>query len=150
MKGLGLTVENTLPSAAALRWVLSAHACLENPVVVVIGIILCCTSLGVSAQGCGTVIGLTNMEPNDACLCVVIFGQTISKSLCDCNSLENKAPYPLLALLPAAGFRDYGNTSSASTYYVLAYLESLVGVKKGQRLMQVGGRQRLSGEPWGR
>lgn len=33
--------------------------------------------------------------------------------------------------------RDYGNTSPASTYYVLAYLESLVGVKKGQRLMQV-------------
>jgi 3-ketoacyl-CoA synthase len=37
----------------------------------------------------------------------------------------------------AAALRDYGNTSPSSTYYVLAYLESLVGVKKGQKLMQV-------------
>jgi hypothetical protein len=32
---------------------------------------------------------------------------------------------------------DYGNTSSSSTYYVLAYMESLVGIKKGEKLMQV-------------
>uniref|UniRef100_A0A383V531 FAE domain-containing protein n=1 Tax=Tetradesmus obliquus TaxID=3088 RepID=A0A383V531_TETOB len=37
----------------------------------------------------------------------------------------------------AAALRDYGNTSPSSTYYVLAYLESLVGVSKGQKLMQV-------------
>jgi len=37
----------------------------------------------------------------------------------------------------AAALREYGNTSPSSTYYVLAYLESLVGVKKGQKLMQV-------------
>lgn len=34
--------------------------------------------------------------------------------------------------------RDYGNTSPSSTYYVLAYLESLVGISKGQKLLQVG------------
>jgi len=37
----------------------------------------------------------------------------------------------------AAALRDYGNTSPSSTYYVLAYLEALVGVKQGQKLMQV-------------
>jgi hypothetical protein len=37
----------------------------------------------------------------------------------------------------AAALRDYGNTSPSSTYYVLAYLESLVGVRTGQKVMQV-------------
>eukprot|EP00878_Enallax_costatus_P021735 GHUV01023026.1.p1 GENE.GHUV01023026.1~~GHUV01023026.1.p1 ORF type:complete len:468 (+),score=135.06 GHUV01023026.1:122-1525(+) len=37
----------------------------------------------------------------------------------------------------AAALRDYGNTSCASTYYVLAYLESLIGIKKGERLLQI-------------
>jgi hypothetical protein len=31
----------------------------------------------------------------------------------------------------------YGNTSSSSTYYALAYVESINGVKKGETLMQV-------------
>lgn len=41
--------------------------------------------------------------------------------------------------------RDYGNTSCASTYYVLAYLESLIGIKKGEKLLQV---RQLASRAW--
>ena len=41
------------------------------------------------------------------------------------------------ALTDAAALRDFGNTSASSTYYVLAYLESITGIKKGERVLQV-------------
>jgi 3-ketoacyl-CoA synthase len=42
-------------------------------------------------------------------------------------------------MLPSfAALRDYANTSSASTWYVLAYIEAVTGVKKGDRVLQVG------------
>lgn len=45
---------------------------------------------------------------------------------------------PPRALPAFAALRDYGNTSAPSTLYVLAYIESLVGVRKGQRILQLG------------
>jgi hypothetical protein len=41
-------------------------------------------------------------------------------------------------MLPSfATLRDYGNTSCSTTSYVMAYLESLLGVQCGQKIMQV-------------
>jgi 3-ketoacyl-CoA synthase len=55
---------------------------------------------------------------------------------------------PAAALPSFAALRDFGNTSAPSTFYVLAYIESLGstggfgpnggGVRKGQRVLQVG------------
>ena len=33
---------------------------------------------------------------------------------------------------------DYGNISSSSTWYAMGYLESVRGVKKGEKLLQIG------------
>jgi len=33
---------------------------------------------------------------------------------------------------------DYGNVSSSSTWYAMGYLESVRGVRKGQKLLQIG------------
>jgi 3-oxoacyl-[acyl-carrier-protein] synthase III len=41
---------------------------------------------------------------------------------------------PSLAVL-----HDYGNVSSSSTWYTLAHVETLGGVKKGEKVMQVRG-----------
>jgi hypothetical protein len=37
-----------------------------------------------------------------------------------------------------ASLRDFGNTSSASTWYTWSYIESTDGVRKGQTVLQVG------------
>lgn len=43
------------------------------------------------------------------------------------------------AVIPSfASLRDMGNTSSSTTWYTIAYLESQHMVKKGQQIMQVG------------
>ena len=36
-----------------------------------------------------------------------------------------------------ASLRDFGNTSSASTWYTWSYVESTTGIKKGDRVLQV-------------
>jgi 3-ketoacyl-CoA synthase len=42
------------------------------------------------------------------------------------------------AVIPSfASLRDMGNTSSSTTWYTIAYLESHGMVKKGQQIMQV-------------
>lgn len=42
------------------------------------------------------------------------------------------------AVIPSfASLRDMGNTSSSTTWYTIAYLESQGHVKKGQQIMQV-------------
>jgi 3-ketoacyl-CoA synthase len=48
--------------------------------------------------------------------------------------LEGSAMDPSRAVL-----YDYGNVSSSSTWYTLAYIESCRGVRKGDRVMQVRG-----------
>ncbi|GBF90415.1 hypothetical protein Rsub_03411 [Raphidocelis subcapitata] len=46
---------------------------------------------------------------------------------------------PLEMMLPSfASLRDYGNTSSSTTWYSMGYLERFGLVKQGQRIMQVG------------
>jgi 3-ketoacyl-CoA synthase len=46
---------------------------------------------------------------------------------------------PIEMMLPSfASLRDYGNTSSSTTWYSFAYLERFGMIKRGQRLMQVG------------
>ena len=59
---------------------------------------------------------------------------------------------PSDALLPSfATLRDIGNTSSSSTWYTFAYLESVSkGVKRGERLLQlgVGGGMKASAAVW--
>jgi hypothetical protein len=46
---------------------------------------------------------------------------------------------PMEMMLPSfASLRDYGNTSSSTTWYSMSYLERFGMVKKGQRVMQVG------------
>ena len=59
---------------------------------------------------------------------------------------------PSETLLPSfATLRDIGNTSSSSTWYTFAYLESVSsGVKKGERLLQlgVGGGMKASAAVW--
>ena len=46
---------------------------------------------------------------------------------------------PVSAVMPSfAALRDYGNTSSSTTWYTMAYLESQALVKRGHRVMQVG------------
>jgi 3-ketoacyl-CoA synthase len=48
---------------------------------------------------------------------------------------------PMEMMLPSfASLRDYGNTSSSTTWYSIAYMERFGMVKAGQRIMQVGGR----------
>jgi len=55
------------------------------------------------------------------------------------KALQKGMQLPAHHLLPNfAALRDYGNTSSSTTWYTLAYLESVVGVKRGARIMQVG------------
>lgn len=43
------------------------------------------------------------------------------------------------ALTPSrAVLHDYGNVSSSTTWYTLGYVESVLGAKKGDRLLQIG------------
>jgi 3-ketoacyl-CoA synthase len=47
-----------------------------------------------------------------------------------------KLPHNLM--LPSfAALRDYGNTSCSTTWYVMAYMESIKMVRKSQRILQV-------------
>jgi 3-ketoacyl-CoA synthase len=46
---------------------------------------------------------------------------------------------PVTSVLPSfASLRDYGNTSSSTTWYAIAYLEAQGLVKRGHTIMQVG------------
>jgi predicted naringenin-chalcone synthase len=45
---------------------------------------------------------------------------------------------PATKVLPSfAALRDYGNTSCSTTWYVMAYMESIGSVYKHQQIMQV-------------
>jgi 3-ketoacyl-CoA synthase len=46
---------------------------------------------------------------------------------------------PADKMMPSfANLKDYGNTSSSTTWYSFAYIETVGDVKKGQVVMQVG------------
>lgn len=49
---------------------------------------------------------------------------------------------PATKVLPSfAALRDYGNTSCSTTWYVMAYMESIGSVYKHQQIMQVRGER---------
>ena len=55
------------------------------------------------------------------------------------KGIQKGMSLPMEMMLPSfASLRDYGNTSSSTTWYSMAYMERFGMVKKGQRVMQVG------------
>jgi 3-ketoacyl-CoA synthase len=55
------------------------------------------------------------------------------------QSIKQGMGLPTSAMLPSfANLKDYGNTSSATTWYTAAYVESTTGVKKGEKVLQAG------------
>ena len=68
------------------------------------------------------------------------------------KGIQKVMKLPSDVLLPSfATLRDIGNTSSSSTWYTFAYLESVSsGVKRGQKLLQlgVGGGMKASAAVW--
>lgn len=55
------------------------------------------------------------------------------------KGIQSGMRLPAAAMMPSFGnLRDYGNTSSSTTWYAFAYLESTTGVKKGERILQAG------------
>eukprot|EP00877_Chromochloris_zofingiensis_P011289 jgi/Chrzof1/6413/Cz18g09230.t1_LCKAS7 len=54
-------------------------------------------------------------------------------------ALRQSLNLPVEAMLPSfSTLRDYGNTSCSTTWYSMAYMESMGVVKAGHRIMQVG------------
>ncbi len=54
------------------------------------------------------------------------------------KGLQQAMRLPLDKMLPSfASLRDYGNTSSSTTWYSMAYLETQEMVTRGQVIMQV-------------
>jgi 3-oxoacyl-[acyl-carrier-protein] synthase III len=48
---------------------------------------------------------------------------------------------PADKMMPSfANLKDYGNTSSSTTWYSFAYIETVGDIKRGQVVMQVRGR----------
>eukprot|EP00879_Flechtneria_rotunda_P018307 GHRR01019204.1.p1 GENE.GHRR01019204.1~~GHRR01019204.1.p1 ORF type:complete len:344 (+),score=106.88 GHRR01019204.1:112-1032(+) len=60
-------------------------------------------------------------------------GYAVLKGLQQAMSLPSQKMLPSFATL-----RDFGNTSCSTTWYVLAYMESIEGLRKNQTLMQIG------------
>ena len=61
------------------------------------------------------------------------------RKICKTLQLEERAAQPSHATL-----HRFGNTSGASIYYILAHLESRIGVKKGDKVRSDIGRYTLS------
>lgn len=55
------------------------------------------------------------------------------------KGLQQAMQLPSEKMLPSfATLRDYGNTSCSTTWYVMAYMESVHGMKRNQSIMQIG------------
>lgn len=55
------------------------------------------------------------------------------------KGLQQAMRLPAEQMLPSfATLRDYGNTSCSTTWYVMAYMESIDGLKRNQTVMQIG------------
>jgi len=55
------------------------------------------------------------------------------------KGLQNAMQLPVAKMLPSfATLRDYGNTSCSTTWYVMAYMETVESVRRGQTIMQIG------------
>ena len=54
------------------------------------------------------------------------------------KGIQKGMKLPADKMMPSfANLKDYGNTSSSTTWYSWAYIESIGDIKKGQVLMQV-------------
>lgn len=60
-------------------------------------------------------------------------GYAVLKGLQQAMQLPSEKMMPSFATL-----RDYGNTSCSTTWYVMAYMESVQGMKRNQSIMQIG------------
>ncbi|EFJ47012.1 hypothetical protein VOLCADRAFT_61822 [Volvox carteri f. nagariensis] len=55
------------------------------------------------------------------------------------KGLQEGLNLPASCMIPSfAALREYGNTSSSTTWYALGYTEACEGVKKGERVLQLG------------
>ncbi|KAL6763254.1 FAE1/Type III polyketide synthase-like protein-domain-containing protein [Haematococcus lacustris] len=55
------------------------------------------------------------------------------------KGLQTGLSLPTTAMMPSfAGLKEYGNTSCSTTWYSMAYIETCQGVKKNQRVLQLG------------
>lgn len=55
------------------------------------------------------------------------------------KGLQQAMRLPADKMLPSfATLRDFGNTSCSTTWYVLAYMESIGGLKRNETIMQIG------------
>jgi 3-ketoacyl-CoA synthase len=55
------------------------------------------------------------------------------------KGLQQAMHLPVDKVLPSfATLRDFGNTSCSTTWYVMSYMETTEGVKRGQTVMQIG------------
>ncbi|GIL63203.1 hypothetical protein Vafri_17330 [Volvox africanus] len=55
------------------------------------------------------------------------------------KGLQEGLGLPASCMIPSfAALREYGNTSSSTTWYALGYTEACEGVKKGERIFQLG------------
>jgi predicted naringenin-chalcone synthase len=67
------------------------------------------------------------------------------------KGIQKGMALPDEAVIPSfASLRDMGNTSSSTTWYTIAYLESQGMVKKGHQIMQVRGRRLSSLQTYAR
>ena len=67
------------------------------------------------------------------------------------KGIQRGLQLPNECMLPSfAGLRDYGNTSCSTTWYSLAYIESQLGVRKGEKVLQlgVGGGMKAGSNVW--
>ncbi|PNW84282.1 hypothetical protein CHLRE_04g228150v5 [Chlamydomonas reinhardtii] len=55
------------------------------------------------------------------------------------KGLQSELALPDAAMIPSfAALREYGNTSASTTWYALGYTEACEGVRRGQRVFQLG------------
>lgn len=56
------------------------------------------------------------------------------------KGIQQGLKLPAASMLPSfAALRDYGNTSSSTTWYTMAYMETCEGIQKGHNILQVWG-----------
>lgn len=64
------------------------------------------------------------------------------------ENIDNKQAPMIIRLRGLSWILSAGNTSASTTWYSFSYLETCVGLKQGQRLMQIGcgGGMKVSGQ----
>jgi hypothetical protein len=72
-------------------------------------------------------------------MCLLSVLRTAAGGYAVLKGLQQAMRLPADRMLPSfATLRDYGNTSCSTTWYVMAYMESIEGIKRNQTIMQIG------------